>query len=1107
MRIRNLAVLLGLLLAGPTWAADKIPPPLKRRVDFVRDIQPILRQHCHGCHGAKKQEGNLRLDERRSLLSGGDSEKPAIVIGKSGSSPLIRRVAGIDADLVMPPKGKRLSAKQVGILRAWIDQGARGLADRARRSSAHWSYQPIRRPRIPRSTDARSRTAIDLFVLRKLREKKLNWSVEAGRSPLIRRLYLDLLGLLPSPAEVQRFRHDRRVDAYERLVDRVLASPRYGERWARHWLDIVRFADTNGFETNTPRPNAYHYRDYVIRSFNRDTPYREFITDQLAGDSTGEDAATGFLVAGAFDQVKSPDVNLTMTQRQDELADMINGTSTAFLAMTVACARCHNHKFDPILQTDFYGMQAVFAGVQHGERPLRIAKSADALKVRQELAKQVALHRKIAQQNLGKIPPQTCLVVDDGIGFTAGLFSHLRRPTATAVFPAGTRAGQRDETGGRGRLPHLGQGGYTQWKASAGVDVALYRPGVRGKNRIWLSWGSSPSHSGKVEYILDQDGNRATKTDQQLIASVDQRRWVGLQAQDARKPSWSGLYDSGVHELRSTSCVLIRATDGSPVSADAVVFQQLPNPRASSMPRIGAPINSRMNEERFAATKAKFIRFTIHATNGAEPCIDELEVFQTRSQRNIALQSNGAKSRSSGDFPDNPLHKLKHIHDGQFGNSRSWISNQNGRGWVQLEFNQVYSIDRIRWARDRQGLYSDRTATNYVIQVAVEPGKWKTVATAADHFRLGFSKKDAQIAEIHALPRGLVPAAARQLSNLHTMESSLARQKAIQKVAYSGKFAEPGPTHRLHRGDPSQKREAVSPSAISILGALGVNAKAPERLRRKALADWMVRGDNPLTARVIANRIWHYHFGVGIVRTPSDFGANGAKPTHPRLLDWLASELIANGWSLKRLQRQIVLSTTYRQKSSPRVRAIAIDASSTYLWRFPPRRLEAEVIRDNILLVSGGLDLSMYGPGFSVFKPNTNYVRVYLPKDKWGPAEWRRMVYMVKVRMERDDVFGAFDCPDAGQPTSRRSRSTTAIQALSLLNSQFMIQQSRLFAARLKQDAGNVAARQVDRAFALCFGRRPDPVELSASLQLINKHGLAAFCRAILNSSELLFFP
>jgi hypothetical protein len=302
-------------------------------------------------------------------------------------------------------------------------------------------------------------------------------------------------------------------------------------------------------------------------------------------------------------------------------------------------------------------------------------------------------------------------------------------------------------------------------------------------------------------------------------------------------------------------------------------------------------------------------------------------------------------------------------------------------------------------------------------------------------------------------------------------------------------------------------REEVVADALSVLGSLQLTGNAPEQDRRMALAQWIAGRDNPLTARVIVNRLWQFHFGTGIVETPSDFGKNGARPTHPELLDWLAQELVRANWSLKHVHRLILTSAAYQQSSAPDATKLAVDAGSRLLWRFPPRRLEAEAIRDSILVSTGVLETRMEGAGFSLFEPNTNYVRVYEPKEEFGPAEFRRMIYTTKIRMEQDGVFGTFDCPDAGQATPKRTRSTTAIQALNLFNSTFIAQQSELLAARLASEVGLESDAQARRAFRIVYGRQPDETEISAARELIAAHGLPALCRALFNSNEFLFIP
>ncbi|XAL98965.1 PSD1 and planctomycete cytochrome C domain-containing protein [Phycisphaeraceae bacterium D3-23] len=889
-------------------------------VEFARDIRPILEAHCYSCHGPDRQRGGLRLDLKANALRGGDSGEPGVVPGDSAGSFLMHSLRGDDDVQQMPLNRDPLAEEDVALIRRWIDAGAEWPTDGEEVDDFlvrdHWSLKPVVDPALPGSADEPwCRNPIDAFILDALNDAGLEPSPEADRRRLIRRVFFTLHGLAPTPGQMRRYLEDERADWYTRMVDDLLDSPRYGERWARHWLDIVRYADTNGFETNTPRPNAYHYRDYVIRAFNDDVPYDQFILDQLAGDTTGQDAATGFLVAGTKDIVNSPDPGLTAMQRSNELADMVNVTSSAFMGLTVACARCHNHKFDPILHHDYYAMEAVFAGVQHGDRPLT-----------------------------------------------------------------------RD-----------------------------------------------PDH---VDSIRRQ------------IAALDTR--IDLAA-------------------------------------------PLANPQAGVEPARPA-VNTRRNVERFEPVRARYVRIVIAETNnGIEPCIDELEVYTAaadgEASTNVALHSAGGVATSSGTYVGNPKHQLEHLNDGRYSNDYSWISSEHNRGWAQITLAQEREIDRVVWGRDRTSGYSDRLAVDYQIEVAVEPGEWVVVAGSSDRAAMGETVSVAEDSPEYA--------------------SLLAERRALENRAsanaYAGTFMQPAPTHRLFRGDPMQPREAVAPDTITVLGSLGLELNAPEQARRVALAQSLADPGHPLTARVMVNRLWQHHFGAGLVRTPSDFGAMGAQPTHPALLDFLAARFVESGWSVKHMHRLILNSNAFRQDSAPNEQAQRIDADGALLWRFPPRRHEAEVIRDSILAATGKLDLAMYGPGFSFFEPNNNYVRVYNHKRTFGPEDWRRMVYAQQVRMERDLTFGGFDCPDGAQGAPRRPRSTTALQALNLLNSPFVLQQAGFFAERLVEEAGDGPAAQVQRAFTLLFSRDATQSEIDGCVRFVDEHGLAALCRVLFNTNEFLF--
>jgi len=804
-------------------------------------------------------------------------------------------------------------------------------------SSLHWSFLPLRQLS---EIDSKLQP-IDYFIRSKLEAYDLQFQEQAPPRDLLRRLHFDMHGLPPSFERIRAFERAGNPDeAYRREVEVVLASPRYGERWAQHWLDLVRYADTHGYEVNTERPNAWPYRDYVIDAFNQDKPYDQFVFEQLAGDTVGADAATGFLVAAPAllpGQIGQDDASKRLA-RQDALDEIIVGTGETFLGISIGCARCHEHKFDPISTEDYYAFQAFFAGVEYGDRPMR-----------------------------------------------------------------------------------------------------------------------DPERERTREAALKQ-------IDQQL---------VNVQ-----------------HQLEAST--------------------PLANPDATSEIKAREPVNTLRNVDRFAPVEAKRVRLTVLATmddNRHEPCIDELEVFGTGATPvNVALADRGGQPISSGNYSETGIHQLKHVNEGLYGNSHSWISNEKGGGWVQIEWPKTQTIDRVIWSRDRTGQFKDRLAICYRIEVATEPGKWTTVAGFWDRVPFGASESELESLNARALSED-----GKQRKALQAKLATLTKEKeALQQrsMVYGGTFREPDTTYVLHRGDPEQPRETITPGVASVLGSVGLDANASDAERRKSLAEWITRPDNPLTARVMVNRIWQFHFGRGLVDTPSDFGINGSAPTHPELLDWLAGEFIRSGWSVKHMHRLILLSKTYRQSSRVHAEGTRVDADARLLWRFPSRRLEAEAIRDSMLQVSGSLNFTMGGAGFDFFKTRGG-LSGYPPVEQFGAEGMRRMIYAHKVRMERVPVFGAFDCPDAGQPMPRRNQSITAIQALNLFNSPFVMEQAQQLAGRIRGEwPDDVMTHQlVARTFQQTLGRDPKVQERNGAVALVETEGLPMLCRVLFNSNEFLFIP
>ena len=533
------------------------------------------------------------------------------------------------------------------------------------------------------------------------------------------------------------------------------------------------------------------------------------------------------------------------------------------------------------------------------------------------------------------------------------------------------------------------------------------------------------------------------------------------------------------------------------------------------------PVNARMNVDRFPPVRANRVRFTIKQTSNLEPCIDELECFDTVGH-NVALASAGATVSSSGDTVVRGRHELRHINDGLYGNSHSWMSNEVGKGWVILQLPESRTIDRVVWGRDRDGKFTDRLATDYLVEVANADSQWRVVADASDRAE-GVAKaktkkrdKSKPVAfSAQGLSQDETQRAAALMEERGRLEARLAAAQIESKV-FAGTFRAPDEIHLLNRGDPEQPKAEVVPAVLSSLGSVKLPKDSAEQDRRKALAGWIANPQNPLTARVMVNRIWQGHFGSGLVETPSDFGHNGTKPSHPELLDWLAQEFIRSGWSVKQMHKLIVLSATYRQSSAIADSASQaqsnvpdpqlIDADDRLLWHFPSRRLEAESIRDSMLAVSGRLNLKIYGRGFDLFAQRGG-LSGFTPVESYRGDGLRRMIYAHKVRREREAVFGSFDCPDAGQSTAHRRESTTPIQALNLFNSRFTIDESEAFAARVKREAGNDVAKQIHRAYQLALNRDPGADELADAQSAVRQYGIETLCRAIYNSNEFLFMP
>ena len=784
-------------------------------IDFRRDVQPLLKIHCFSCHGPEKQQGGLRFDISSGAFAKSDSGEPAIVSGDPEKSELLRRVLSTDEFDRMPPKGDRLSAAQIDVLRRWIKAGASWpqdtlppeggrqelvVTDEDRR---HWSFQPLRGMELPPVRDSSwVRTPIDRFILAALEAAGRRPSPPLSPPKLLRRASFDVVGLPPQ------------ADAstnYEALVDSLLASPHYGERWGRHWLDVARYADSNGQEGDQDRPTAYHYRDFVIRSFNDDLPYNDFVRLQLAGDEIAPDnaealAATGFLAAGPSTVLNVPMEDEKLRNRYNELDDMLSTVGTGLLGLTLGCARCHDHKYDPISSRDYYRLLSAVHNGDRAEVPL-------------------APQAEVAE------------------------FARL----------------------------------HSAWEKE-------YKP-VEKRLNDWL--------------------------------------------EEAKQPLEKSLLSSKIDALKISD------------EEKALLHNQIGNGR----PGDGAA-------KKLAQKHAKALKITD----------DEFRRHMTDEQRLRWDELSAAVQQLRKREPQAPP--------------------------TAFAFRDFGPEPKTTWLFQR-GDYYDRDEP-------VELG-FLTVLT---------SKKSPEDYFREAREKRLLPASSYQ---------------------------------------------------------------------RRALAEWITdteHGAGALLARVIVNRVWQHHFGEGLVRTVNDFGVQGEQPTHPELLEWLAHDFVAGGWKLKRLQRMILLSSTYRQSREG-----------------TPQRLEAEVLRDSMLAVSGKLNFQTYGPAFKPpIAPEAMVARnvkgAYPTDIEDSPDTFRRSVYMFRKRVVPYPLLQAFDAPDSLQSCGRRDRTTVAPQALALLNDPFVRDRSVDFADRLLESM--VAPQRgafdahVTKAYELALNRQPTAEEMSASVAFLH---------------------
>ena len=946
-----------LLASSEVLAVD---PP----INFEKQVAPILTQHCIACHQPGKTEGGPDLSNLKAALKGGESGA-AFEMGEAAESELLTRVKpespGMKPD--MPRQGEPLNASQVAILAQWIDQGAKWpdtivLKEKSKADAATWwSLQKLTDAKVPPLPSGFpsdwNQNPIDHFVSSKLHQENLSGSPPADRRSLLRRLSYDLTGLPPSPEEMQFFLQDTRPDAYERQVNRLLASPAYGERWGRYWLDITRFGESNGFERNVLIDNSWPFRDYVIRSLNQDKPFDQLVREHIAGDTVAPDRpydmlGVAFLTVGPFDDVGNQDPVQAAQIRANAIDDTVVATSSAFLGLTVGCARCHDHKFDPIQQADYYRLQSIFNGTRQGSRSLA---TASQLEVR-------ARHLKPLEAERGKI--------------TASL---------------------------------------------AAIEKAFQ------------------------ERIAQELKNRPVKITKPLVTPS------GIEEKLPEKP---------ISQIRLT----IYNSNQNPDSAGGVRIQ-------------------------------------------------ELEIFsKSPNATNVALAAKiDAASRKPGDFGDAYSPQL--MIDGKFG--AAWIS-PIGQPVITLTLDKPQIVDKLIFSTDKTSSIKgsngyNQTVGDYILEVSPDGQKWELVADS--------SRERPAPSEAHEQARrrrlGYNPAESAEKLRLNSEIAKIDQRIAAipnYPSVWAGSFAQPpANTYLQVGGDPQRKGPEIAPGSLSYLKLtapiFNLPADAPESQRRKALAEWIASPENALTWRVLANRIWHLHFGTGLVDTPSDFGYMGGRPSHPELLDWLARRLIEHGGRWKPLHRDIVLSQTYRQSSSANSKALAQDAQSRLLWRYPPRRLEGEQIRDSMMLVAGVLNETRGGPGFRLYQYLQDNVSTYISLDDPGPETWRRTIYHQSPRAAKVDYLSDFDCPDNAFSAPSRSITTTPLQSMTQWNHRFTMRMAEKLIERVKPITDPKA--RVAELFEIVLQRAPTEQESQESAGLAATAGWENLARVLINCNEFLY--
>jgi cytochrome c553 len=996
-------------------SADDLPADHAQRMIrgleiFQKQVKSILVENCVNCHGGEKTKAELNMVTREGLLKGG-IDGVVVTPFKPKESRLLKLVRH-EEEPNMPDKKPKLSDDKIAALAEWIENGApyegalvegatvakqKGVVSDEDRK--WWAFQPLKNIEPPegrarRSARAASDHPIDKFIAAKAAEKNLEISAPAERRVLIRRLYLDLLGLPPSPEEIDSFINDKSADAWDRLIERTLSSPHYGERWARHWLDVARFAESSGFEHDYDREGAYQYRDFVIRALNADMPFDQFLRWQIAGDEFEPDnamalTATGFLGAGVFPtQITANEVERT---RYDAMDDMLSTTSLAFLGMTVGCARCHDHKFDPIPTADYYRMLSTFTTTTRSVVDLDVEPEKTAQKKAKWAKDHAPLELDLAEYESSLKPKFEEWLKDR---------ANLNGPFWTVLD-------------------------ITNRQSKAGATFKKMEDGswlAEGKN------GDSDEYTFKAHVPLLAPHLAHSSRLGQGITGLR----LDALADSSMPKGGPGRADNGNIGLSRIRVFL--GTNEVKISKAVATFQQNTNNLSIASALDEDPKTGWAVDPQFGKSQSAVFTFADPIQGGGELTV-KLE-FALNTRHNIG------RPRLSLIWREEPTL------DGE-------VVTPNIETLLTRDKETISDEERqelFDWWKHRDAGWKDRSAKLEAHAKLKPTGLEKALICAEGYTPLRMHTQGADFFnETYLLRRGNTDA-----------KQGVANQDFLQVM--------------MRTPDRSQHWKYEPPQGAKFSG------------RRRSLANWMTdldAGAGAQVARVIVNRLWQHHFGQGLVATPNDFGHAGALPTHPELLDWLASELVKNGWKLKPIHKLILSSATYQQNTLADAAKQAADPENKLFVRRLPRRLEGEALRDCVLAVTGALDPTMYGPG---------------TKDE---ASVRRSVYFTVKRSQLVGSMVVFDLPEPLVSQAVRPTTTVAPQALFLMNAPEVRDWSKKFARRLETEPTPEA--KVTRAFLLALGRKPTEAELDQSITFLKSQDLADFCQVVLGLNEFAY--